>query len=97
MDYSFIEQARQGKFTLVLSDLTIKELQTAPEYVRNTPATIPSEYLEIVSITDEHLELADRYVREGALPFKCHSDAQHIAISSVIDIRTPKEIVYGNN
>ena len=69
----FMEQARLGKFTLVLSDLTIKELQTAPESVRNVPATIPPEYLEIVSTTDEHLGYA------------------------MIDIRTPKEIVYENN
>ena len=30
----FFEQARQGKFIIVLSDVTIGELQKAPEIVR---------------------------------------------------------------
>ena len=126
----FFNQARQGKFIIVLSDVTIGELQQAPDVVRNLPTTIPPDFLELVSVTDEQLELADKYVQEGALTTKFHSDAQHIAISSVlkvdslvswnfkhmvnffrirqynsinlkfgygtIDIRTPKEVTYGD-
>jgi len=125
----FIEQARIGKFTIVLSDVTLGELQQAPEYIRQLPTTISPDYLELVSITDEQLTLADKYVQEGALTAKFHSDAQHIAIASIlkvdslvswnfkhmvnffrirqynsinlkygystIDIRTPKEVTYG--
>ena len=125
----FFEQARQGKFTIVLSDVTILELEKAPELIRELPTTIPPDFLELVSITDEQLELANKYVQEGALTQKFHSDAQHIAISSIlkvdslvswnfkhmvnffrirqynsinlkfgystIDIRTPKEVTYG--
>ena len=125
----FFNQARQGRFTIVLSDVTIGELEKAPEIIRDLPATIPPEFLELVSITSEHIELADKYVQEGALSPKFHSDAQHIAISSIlkvdslvswnfkhmvnffrirqynsinlkfgysiIDIRTPKEVTYG--
>jgi hypothetical protein len=125
----FFDQARQGKFIIVLSDVTIGELQKAPEIIRELPTTVPPEFLELVSITDEELLLADRYVQEGALTSKFHADAQHIAISSIlkvdslvswnfkhmvnffrirqynsinlkfgystIDIRTPKEVTYG--
>ena len=125
----FFEQARQGKFTIVLSDVTILELEKAPELIRELPTTIPPDFLELVSITDEQLELANKYVQESALTPKFHSDAQHIAISSIlkvdslvswnfkhmvnffrirqynsinlkfgystIDIRTPKEVTYG--
>lgn len=125
----FFEQAKQGKFTIILSDVTIGELQHAPEIVRELPTTIPPQYLELVSITSEQLALADKYVQEGALSSKFYSDAQHIAISSIlkvdslvswnfkhmvnffrirqynsinlkfghstIDIRTPKEVTYG--
>ena len=125
----FFEQAKQGKFTIVLSDVTIGELEKAPELIRELPTKIPSEYLELVTITEEQLELADKYIQEGALTPKFHSDAQHITISSIlkvdslvswnfkhmvnffrirqynsvnlkfgystIDIRTPKEVTYG--
>jgi hypothetical protein len=82
----FFEQAKQGKFVIVLSDLTIGELQKAPEIVRNLPTTIPPDYLELVSITNEHLSLADKYIEEGVLTPKYHTDAQHIAMSSVLKV-----------
>ena len=63
----FFNQARQGRFTIVLSDVTIGELEKAPEIIRDLPATIPPEFIELVSITSEHIELADKYVQEGAL------------------------------
>ena len=82
----FIEQARHGKFTIVLSDITIGELQDAPLNVRSLPETIPAEFIELISITDEQLNLADNYVKEGALTTKYISDAQHIAISTIIKV-----------
>lgn len=82
----FIEQARQGRFTVVLSDVTIAELQKAPKIVRELPMTIPPDFTQLVSITDEQLALADKYVEEGALTSKFHSDAQHIAVSSILKV-----------
>ena len=126
----FFERAKQGRFTIVLSDVTIGELQNAPEKIMELTTIISPKYIELVSITEEQLALADQYVREGALTSKFHSDAQHIAIASmikvdslvswnfkhmvnffrikqynsinlkyghsIIDIRTPKEVTYGD-
>ena len=125
----FFDQAKEGRFTIVLSDVTIGELQRAPEIIRELPNTIPQAFLELVEISEEQNELANSYVKEGALTPKFHSDAQHIAIASIlkvdglvswnfkhmvnffrirqynsinlkfgystIDIRTPKEVTYG--
>ncbi len=125
----FFEQAKQGKFIIVLSDVTIGELQKAPAIIRELPTTISPDFIELITITDEQLELANKYVVEGVLTQKFHSDAQHVAISSIlkvdslvswnfkhmvnffrirqynsinlkfgystIDIRTPKEVIYG--
>ena len=126
----FFEQAKEGRFIIVLSDVTIGELSNAPVNVRELATTIPPEFIELVTITDEQITLADQYVKEGALTAKFHSDAQHIAIASIlkvdslvswnfrhmvnffrikqynsinlkfgyslIDIRTPKEVTYGD-
>jgi hypothetical protein len=54
--------------------------------IRELPTTIPPEFLELVTLTSEQLELADKYVQEGALTTKFHSDAQHIAISSILKV-----------
>jgi hypothetical protein len=127
----FFEQARQGKFTIVISDVTVRELVPAPSRVRELTDSIPDAYLELVSLTKEQDNLAQQYIKEGALTPKYESDAQHIAIAtvlkvesliswnfkhmvnffrirqynsinlkfgySIIDIRTPKEIIYGND
>ena len=66
----FIEQARQGLLTTVLSEVTIGELQNAPENVQDLPATIPPQFIELVTITDEQFTLAGHYVREGVLTQK---------------------------
>jgi hypothetical protein len=125
----FIEQARQGKFIIVLSDVTVGELFKAPDIIRQLPTIIPPAFIETVSINAEQLDLASKYIEEGALTSKFHSDAQHIAIATIlkvdslvswnfrhmvnffrirqynsinlkygystIDIRTPKEVTYG--
>lgn len=125
----FIEQAKQGKFIKVVSDVTLAELDKAPTKVKDLVSCIPSNFLEIIEINAEQLELAGHYISEGALTQKFHSDAQHIAISTIlkvdslvswnfkhmvnffrirqynsinlkfgystIDIRTPKEVTYG--
>jgi hypothetical protein len=82
----FFEQAIQGKFTIVLSSVVVDELQKAPAIIRDLPVSIPPKYLELVSVAEEHLLLADRYIQEGALTSKFHSDAQHIAIASVLKV-----------
>lgn len=82
----FFEQARVGKFQIILSDVTLGELEKAPDSVRELPGTISDQYLDLVSITPEQLELADNYVEEGALTSKFHSDAQHIAISTILKV-----------
>lgn len=82
----FFEQVNNGKFTIVLSDVTIGELQNAPAVIRDLPATIAPDFLELVSITNEQINLADKYVQEGVLTSKFHSDAQHIAIASTLKV-----------
>lgn len=82
----FLEQAKQGKFTIVLSDVTLGELYKAPELIRNLPTTIPPKFIETVEITQEQIDLAAKYVDEGALTQKFHSDAQHIAIATTLKV-----------
>ena len=124
----FFKQARQGRFTIVLSDITLRELLPAPDIVRTLTDSIPGEFLELVSLTEEQDKFAQHYIKEGALTRKFESDAQHIAMASslkvdslvswnfkhmvnffrikqynsinlkfgysIIDIRTPKEVIY---
>ncbi len=77
----FIEQAKQGRFTIVLSDVTLDELQNAPEKVQDLPATIPQQFIEPVTITPEQFMPAEHYITEDVLTQKFYSDAQSRQLS----------------
>lgn len=66
--------------------MTLGELYKAPEIVRQLPTTIPPAFIETVSISTEQLDLAAKYIAEGALTTKFHSDAQHIAIATILKV-----------
>jgi len=78
----FVEQIKGGIFTGLISDVTLKEVLKAPENVRNLIESIPEEYLGLVEITREQEQLANHYVKEGALTEKHYADAQHVAIAT---------------
>ena len=82
----FFEDAKKGKFVIVLSDVTLRELLQAPLQVRSLAESIPDGFLELVSLTEEHEILARHYIEEGALTEKYESDAQHIAIATILKV-----------
>ncbi len=82
----FIEQIREGKFQATISDITLDEVIKAPENVRNLVYSMPEDFLEFVTITEEQRSLAIKYIEEGALTQKFESDAQHIAIATVLKV-----------
>jgi hypothetical protein len=72
-----------GKFTLVLSDLTVQELASAPEGVRKHLSRVPEEHIEVVRLSAEARELADAYSHERVISATMRVDAQQVAIASV--------------
>ena len=82
----FFKQARHGEFIIVLSDLTLRELGNAPERVQQLTGSIPEIYLEIISLSEEAELLANHYVNEGVLTKKFQSDAQHIAMATILKV-----------
>ncbi len=82
----FFQQARQGRFTIVLSDVTLRELLSAPLEVREMPQSIPEQYLQLVYLTEEQDNLAQQYIKEGALTPKYETDAHHIAVATILKV-----------
>lgn len=54
----FFNEAKQGRFTIILSDVTLRKLVQAPLRVKQLMKTIPDKYLELVSLTEEQDNLA---------------------------------------
>ena len=72
-----------GTATIVVSEVTRRELETAPQAVRNMLESVPPEHKEIAPSTDETDRLAETYAREGAVSQRDFADAQHIAIAVI--------------
>ncbi|NJL28786.1 MAG: type II toxin-antitoxin system VapC family toxin [Thermoanaerobaculia bacterium] len=77
------EWFRKGQAVLVISDLTLLELQEAPEAVQSLVETVPPEHREMVSFNDQANELAEMYLAEKVIGASSLNDARHIATATV--------------
>jgi len=78
-----MQQFRDGKKVAVLSDITLQELEIAPEVVRSQLDELPPDCREYVTLDGEATQLARAYLREGVLTEKSLLDAQHIAVATL--------------
>ena len=62
-----IEAFVNGELALVLSELTLRELETAPEEVRAVVGRVPQAHVEPLSLSPEAEELASAYIEDGAI------------------------------
>jgi len=67
----------------IVSDLLRQELKNAPEYVRNLLDNYSNDNMEIVVLTDEAKELAQKYIDENVVGKSSLDDCQHIAIATI--------------
>ena len=72
-----------GTKKIMLSDLTLQELELAREEIRNKVKEIPNEHRVPIGINDEAIQLAETYISEGALTNKSYNDALHIALATL--------------
>jgi len=73
-----------GKFEPYTSAYVIEELKRAEEVKRNAMLALIAEYdIRVLPLDYETVELADRYVKEGIIPERFTTDAQHIASACV--------------
>lgn len=77
------DEFKKGLEILILSDLTLQELELAREEVRTKINEVPKKNRVNIGVTDEAIKLAETYIVEGALSNKCFNDALHIALATI--------------
>ena len=80
------EEIEKGKFLLVVSRTTFRELAGAPENVRNVLAQLSSSQIEVIEGSDEIDALRDAYLKAGVVGEASKTDAEHIAAASVANV-----------
>lgn len=67
----------------IVSDLTLQELEEAPEEVKLILSRLTSKAVEYVFLSKEAISLANSYISHGVVTEKHLIDAQHIAIATI--------------
>jgi len=80
---ALFDSFKSGSTILVISDLTLAELEAAPEPVRDVLVSVQTEFIEFLEFSEEANSLAETYLREGVVPAKSRVDAQHIATATL--------------
>ena len=78
----FFQQIQNGQFTLCISDVVKREVENAPEMVKQFYHEL-SKLAEMLSINKECIELREKYVQMGIVSRKSLNDALHVASASV--------------
>ena len=75
-------QAQAGKWRLLTSIVTERELENAPENVRQLFLNTFQDASELLMATEEAEDLAEEYLRAGVVSPKFADDALHVAVCS---------------
>jgi len=78
-----IEEFKISKKIILISDLTLREIEQAPTNVQEVLQSIPTENKEFVILDEDSKILAQKYIEEQAISDKFIVDAQHIAIATI--------------
>ncbi len=73
----------RGELTLVLSEVTLRRLETAPEEVRALLGRVAAANVEVLALSPEVEALSSAYIEDGAIAARMRADALHIAFASV--------------
>jgi predicted nucleic acid-binding protein len=76
-------RSRAGGALLVISDITLAELASAPANVRNVIDDLPRGCLELIRQNAEAEALAEDYIGQAVVSRRMLADALHIALATV--------------
>jgi predicted nucleic acid-binding protein len=82
----FFKEVRQGQIVVVVSNVTLDELELAPDAVRKVLADLPSQQVEIVSTSPESDALRNAYLEAEVVGPASSNDAAHIAVATISNV-----------
>ena len=71
-----------GRYEMVLSEHTLRELQGAPDAVRQHIVEVPEERQIVLQDTAVSAELAEAYIERGVVGPGSRADALHVALAT---------------
>jgi predicted nucleic acid-binding protein len=73
----------KSNIVILYSEMTESELEEAPEKVKDLVKSLPADKVEYLEITEETIQLADRYITENVVGKTSREDCIHIALATL--------------
>jgi predicted nucleic acid-binding protein len=84
---SFFERVKQGEYEIFISDAVIMEIAKATPDKESLLLNLIKEYSPIrLTINEQIIELAHKYITEGAMPPNKTEDAVHAATATFFEL-----------
>lgn len=77
------DKVKVGEIICVYSDLSLAELNSAPQKVKDFFQALPAKNMELVEVTQEAFELAEQYLQEKVVGRTSADDCRHIATATI--------------
>jgi predicted nucleic acid-binding protein len=77
------DEISMGQIIAVISDITYREIELAPKYVQDKLFSIQQDLIEDILTDKETEQLAENYIKAGAVSQKFYEDALHIANATI--------------
>lgn len=79
----FFDNIMKGEIKMLFSQMTEIELENAPKKVKDLILKVPETNIEFLSISDQAIDLADKYISEKVVGKTSRPDCLHIAIATL--------------
>ena len=84
----FWDAVNDGRIRVVLSDALDREIENAPQHVRDFRDSIPEAQIERIVSSPMSETLAGRYVKAGVLTPNHLTDCEHVALATIACVDT---------
>jgi predicted nucleic acid-binding protein len=78
-----IQKIKEGNYICLFSEVTLKELEQAPDKVKKIIMDLPSPQLEFIKLNTSMIELRNAYLEANIVSPKSTDDATHVAIATI--------------
>jgi len=79
---SLFQRIKNSEFEIIHSNITDRELENAPDVIRETTKLLPENSTKFVKSDIETANLAKKYIEEGVVGATSYVDCLHIALAT---------------
>lgn len=83
---ALMDDFRRGRYIPVISDVTAKEIEPAPDFVKELYNEFLTSSVEVIDIDESALSLVQHYKERSILNQRFMNDMLHIALATIAEV-----------